>query len=567
MEKAKKIVIIGLDGVPLDLIRRWADSGHLPALQRLMATGAMGHLRSTIPPTSGPSWSSFVTGMNPGKTGIYDFLYRREGTYSFPPVNASLRGGTTMWRYLSDAGYRVGVLNIPMSYPVEQVNGFMISGWMTPYNASDYIFPPDLAGELEREIGNYRIYPTETFAEGRKEAFLKATYDLLDMRTRTALYLARTRPCDVFMTVFFDTDRVLHQLWHYLDADHPWRTDLRSAQDKEEVVRDYFHQLDGNIARLLSEGAAHADEETLVIILSDHGMGQARNFIVLNNWLLDSGLLCLKRDVWTRFKEFMFHRGFTLRNVHQVADRLGLARQAEYVAGYFVDHLLKIAFLSFLDVDWSRSKAYSFGRHLGSIYINLKGREPHGIVEPGAEYEAVRDEIERLAREFRDPRTGRKLIGQVLRREEIYSGPYLDRAPDLILRPEEPSDIFFGLADFGHRDTVSMVYRYSGMHRDYGMLIMNGPGVRQGTWIEGAAIQDVAPTVLHTMGLPVPADMDGRVLEDAFTAGYLEAFPLRIADAAADPAVAQASGLPGIDYTAEGEKEILERLRGLGYLG
>jgi predicted AlkP superfamily phosphohydrolase/phosphomutase len=569
MEKAKRIVVIGLDGVPLDLIRRWADGGHLPTLQRLMATGAVGQLRSTIPPTSGPSWSSFVTGMNPGKTGIYDFLYRREGTYSFPPVNASLRGGTTMWRYLSDAGYRVGVLNIPMSYPAEQVNGFMISGWMTPYNADDYVFPPELSEELVTAgIGDYRIYPTETFAEGRKEAFLKATYDLLDMRTRTALYLARTQSCDVFMTVFFDTDRVLHQLWHYIDGDHPWRTaselgGLGRTDETEAVVRDYFHQVDESIARVLE--AAHADEETLVIILSDHGMGQARNFIVLNNWLLECGLLRLKRDVWTRLKEFLFRRGFTLRNVHQVADRLGLAQQAEYVAGYFVDHLLKMAFLSFLDVDWGSSKAYSFGRHLGSVYINLKGREPHGIVEPGAEYEAVRDEIERLALEFRDPQTGRKLIGQVLRREEIYAGPYLERAPDLILRPEEPSDIFFGLADFGHRDTVSTVYRYSGMHRDYGMLIMNGPGVHKGAWIEGAAIQDIAPTVLHTMDLPIPSDMDGQVLAGAFAPGYLKAFPLRISEGPDTPV--EMEDMEQAGYTAEGEKEIMERLRGLGYLG
>ncbi len=555
MHKARKIMIIGLDGVPLDLIQRWAGGGYLPNLRRLMDGGAVGQLRSTIPPTSGPSWSSFVTGMNPGKTGIYDFLYRREGTYSFPPVNASLRGGTTIWRYLSDAGYRVGVLNIPMSYPVEPVNGFMVSGWMTPYKATDYIYPPDLAGELEREIGNYRIYPTETFAENRKESFLKATYDLLEMRTRTALYLARTRPWDLFMVVFFDTDRVLHQLWHYLDPDHPWRTD---REDREWVVRDYFHQVDESIGRLLE----YADEETLVIILSDHGMGRANNFIVLNNWLLDIGMLCLKRDPWTRLKEWMFWRGFTLRNVHRLLDRVGLARQAEYVAGYFVDHLLKLAFLSFLDVDWSRSRAYSFGRHLGSIYINLKGREPQGIVAPGAEYEAVRDEIERLAYEFRDPRTGRLLIGQVLRREEIYTGPYLERAPDLILRPREPSDIFFGLADFGHRRTVATVYRYSGMHRDYGLLILNGPGVRPGAQLEGAVIQDIAPTVLHTMGLPVPTDMDGRMLAEAFAGGYLEAFPLHFSAPAATLAPTEV-----VDYTQEGEKEIMERLRGLGYLG
>jgi predicted AlkP superfamily phosphohydrolase/phosphomutase len=548
-------MVIGLDGVPLNLIQRWKQEGHLPTLGRLINSGLVGPLRSTIPPTSGPSWSSFVTGMNPGKTGIYDFLYRKPGTYSFPPVNASLRDGTTMWHYLNEAGFRVGVLNLPMSYPVEQVNGFMVSGWMTPYAATDYIHPPELALELEQAIGDYRIYPTETFSEGRQASFLKASYELLEMRTRTAVHLARTKPWDVFVSVFFDTDRFLHQLWHYLESDHSWRTD---SEDKEWVVRDYFKKVDDSIARLLE----CADEDTQVIVLSDHGMGRANNFIVLNNWLLETGLLRLKRDPWTRLKELMFRSGFTLRNVHQLADRLGFARQAEYVAGYFVDHLLKLAFLSFLDVDWANSKAYSFGRHLGSIYINVKGREPQGIVEPGAEYEAVRNEVERLAYDFTDPRTGKKLIGQVLRREEIYSGPHFEQAPDLILTPKEPSDIFFGLADFGHRATVSTVYRYSGMHRDYGMLVMHGPGMRQGGQISGAVIQDIAPTILHIMGLPVPSDMDGRVLEDAFKEGYMEAYPLKMVDASA------AKGdSPEVGYTAEGEKEILERLRGLGYMG
>ena len=150
----------------------------------------------------------------------------------------------------------------------------------------------------------------------------------------------------------------------------------------------------------------------------------------------------------------------------------------------------------------------------------------------------------------------------MLRREEIYSGPHLEQAPDLILRPNEPSDIFFGLADFGHRETVSTVYRYSGMHRDYGMLIMNGPGVRQGSAVEGAVIQDIAPTVLHTMGLPVPADMDGSVLENAFAEEYMESFPVNIGDPATSD---DGSGWTG--YSKEGEKEIMDRLEGLGYLG
>jgi hypothetical protein len=154
------------------------------------------------------------------------------------------------------------------------------------------------------------------------------------------------------------------------------------------------------------------------------------------------------------------------------------------------------------------------------------------------------------------------LIGQVLRREEIYRGPYLDRAPDLILLPKEPSDIFFGLADFGHRDTVSTVYRYSGMHRDHGMLIMNGPGICPGGRIEGAGIQDIAPTVLHTMGLAIPSDMDGQVLEEAFIEEYRAAFPVEIAEPSAS-----AESVAWADYTEEGEKEIMERLQGLGYLG
>ncbi|MBN1888606.1 MAG: alkaline phosphatase family protein, partial [Thermoflexales bacterium] len=371
-----KVLVIGLDGVPLSLIQPWAEQGHLPNLQRLIAGGAVGHLKSTIPPTSGPSWSSFQTGKNPGKTNIYDFLYRRDGSYHFPPVSVRQRDGQTLWGIASQAGYRVGVLNMPMSYPVEAVNGFMVSGWMTPYAARDYVHPPELLDELKREIGSYDIYPTETFSEGRKEAFLRASYQLMEMRTRTALYLMDKHPWELLTVIYFDTDRVLHQLWHYLDPTHPWRHD---TQDKSHVVRDYFRKLDASLGQLLQR----AGEDTLVIVLSDHGMGPAHNFVVLNNWLLDTGLMRLKRDPFTRLKTALFEGGFTLRNVHKIVNRLGLSKQAEYKMGYFVDHLVKLVFLSFLDVDWSRTSAYSFGRHLGSIYLNVKGREPQGIVEPG----------------------------------------------------------------------------------------------------------------------------------------------------------------------------------------
>ena len=556
MGSKTKVLIVGLDGVPLSLIEAWATEGKLPTLRKLMEEGTVGELRSTIPPTSGPSWSTFMTGKNPGKTGIYDFLYRREGTYVFPPVNASQRDGIALWRLLSNRGRKVGVVNVPISYPVEEVNGYMISGWMTPYSAQDFCYPADLWRELRDQIGYYTIYPTETFAESRRDSFFRACDELLDLRSRTVSYLMDRYPTDLFMVVLFDTDRVLHQLWHYLDPGHPWRQPGDGTDKSGPVVR-YFQRVDEKLAEIV----ARADEDTVIIILSDHGMGPAHNFIVLNNWLLEVGLLQLKRDPFRLLKRWLFDAGFTLRNVHRIADRIGLAKHAEYKGLYSMDYLMKLVFLSFLDVDWSRSKAYSFGRHLGSIYLNVKGREPEGIVEPGREYEQVREEIMRLARGFVHPCTGEPLIGEILKREDIYQGPYLDRAPDLILRPRDERNIFFGLADFGSNVTVDTVYRYSGMHRDYGLLIMTGKGVKKGAAIEGAGIEDLAPTILYAMECPVPQDMDGRVLSEVFTEEFRNQVTLLQSEEGSSRELHETA------YTKEAEEEIKDRLRGLGYLG
>ncbi len=514
-----------------------------------------------MPPTSGPSWSTFMTGKNPGKTGIFDFLCRAEGTYHFPPVNASLRDGKELWEFLSEAGYRVGVLNVPLTYPVKPVNGFMISGWMTPYSAHDYVYPPELGRELRQALGSYRIYPAMTCTVGHEEQYLQASIELLETRTRTALHLLRREPWDLFMTVFFDTDRVLHQLWHLLDPEHPWhRIKTTDGEDgphpSHPIVLEYFRRIDRCLEQLFDA----VDDDTLKIVMSDHGMGSAHHFVVLNNWLLESGFLRLRRTPWTAFKRVLFRTGITLRNVHRAANRLGLAKHAEYKGLYSTDWLLKLAFLSFNDVDWSRSVAYSFGRHYGPVYLNVQGREPQGVIEPGAEYERVRDQIVAAAMEFRHPHTGRRMVRHVLRREDVYHGPYLEQAPDLILIPADPRDIFFGLADFGSNQVVDTVYRYSGMHRDNGMLLMMGPQVAAGAPVKGATIADLAPTILHVMGVPIPGDMDGRPLVGLLGPAYQER----------DPTYADVKGdgdRSRVIYSAQEEKQIAERLRGLGYLG
>jgi hypothetical protein len=260
-------------------------------------------------------------------------------------------------------------------------------------------------------------------------------------------------------------------------------------------------------------------------------------------------------------KAFAFRTGFTLRNVHRLVDRFGLAKHAEYKNVYSFDALLKRFFLSFHNVDWSRTRAYSFGRHYGSLFLNVHGREPEGCVAPGAEYERTRDQLAEAVLSWRDPKLGRPLVSRCLRREQVYSGRRFDEAPDLILLPEDDADIFYGLSDFGSNRIWDETYRYSGMHRDDGLLIVAGPGVRRGLRASELTIVDLAPTVLYWLGCEIPGDMDGRVLLSMMTDEYAREHPPRISGRTSD------GGAPSPRaYTEEEEQEIMDRLRDLGYM-
>ena len=564
MTTRNRVLVIGLDGAPFPLLAQWAEKGHMPTLRKLLAGGIGGEMRSTMPPTSGPAWTSFSTGMNPGRTGVYDFLYRRPGSYVFPPVNSSIRSGRTLWRLLSDAGLKVGVVNIPLSYPVEPVNGTFLSGWMTPYFAKDYSWPPELAAEIEAKVGDYRIYPSETYSERGRKAFFEASDELLELLTNTTLYLMERDDWDFFMTVYFDVDRMLHQLWHALDEGHPWRGRRggRCGGDLEAAVIRYFERLDADIARVI----AKAGDNVTVMLMSDHGMGRASRFVVLNNLLLDLGILQLDSDLPTRLKAFALRSGFSLRNVHKIVDGLGIAKHAEYKNVYAMDSVLKRFFLSFNNVDWSRSKAYSFGRHYGSLFLNVKGREPNGCVEPGAEFERTRDEIAEALLAWRDPQLGRPLVSRAIRREEVYHGSRVDEAPDLILLPYDDSDIFYGLSDFGSSRVWDETYRYSGMHRDNGMFVASGAHVRRNGPAPAVSITDLAPTVLHLLGQEIPADMDGRVLTEVLSPEFVAAHPERRAEAEAGDGTSEGSPSGPHQYSEQEEAEVMQRLRDLGYL-
>jgi predicted AlkP superfamily phosphohydrolase/phosphomutase len=549
-----KVLVIGLDGVPLGLVEDWIKKGHLPRLKALIEGGATGLLKSTVPHTSGPAWSSFMTGKNPGKTGVYDFLYRKQDSYVFYPNNTLTRAGKPVWDLLSEAGKKVGVLNVPMTYPVTPLNGALISGFLTPYYAEDYFYPNDLLEKIEKQIGQkYYVYPLETFNDQNPQAYFDASHRMLDMLTSTFSFLMDDLNWDFMMGVFFDTDRILHQVWHYLDDKHPMRK-ADPDVDKSAIVIEYFNHLDRCIGQLVDQ----AGPETNIIIMSDHGMGPAYNMITLNTWLLNQKLVNLVRGPLTFIKRALFRLGFTLRNSHRLLDLLKLAKHAEYKLLYSADKILKKVFLSFDDVDWARTSVYSVGRDIGPLFINLKGREPKGTIEEGEEYTRVREEIAAAAREMTDPKTGKKLAKNVLFREQVYKGPYLDMAPDLIVEPED-EDIFYGLSDFGSNLVYESFYRYSGMHRSHGMLVMYGPDFKKGMRLEGAEIIDLAPTILQAMGQSIPSDMDGKPLLGAFRE------PQKPKWHAVEGAVG--AGPQDSGYSDKDAYDIEDRLRKLGYLG
>jgi len=551
-----KVFVIGLDGVPLDLLENWMKQGHLPRLKSLIDQGVTGKLKSTVPHTSGPAWSSFMTGKNPGKTGVYDFLYRDKNSYTFLPNNTHTRAGKAIWDILSEEGLKVGVMNVPMTYPVSPVNGALISGFLTPYYAKDFYYPEDLLERLEAKIGQkYYIYPLETFNDKNPQPYFGASHKMLDMQTASISFLMEHLDWDFLMGVFFDTDRILHQVWHYLDPTHPMRKG-DAGEDKSGPVLAYFEHLDSCIGQLVDQAGPDAN----IVVMSDHGMGAAHNMITLNTWLLNHQLVKLKGNLLTRLKRLLFRLGFTLRTSHRLLALLKLEKHAEYKLLYSADKILKKVFLSFNDVDWMRTSVYSVGRDIGPLFINMKGREPQGIVGRGEEYTRLRESIAEAARKMTDPMTGKKLARRVLFREDVYNGAYLDLAPDLIVEPSD-EDVFYGLSDFGSNQVYEPFYRYSGMHRALGMLVLHGPDFKKGERIEGAEIIDLAPTILHALDRAIPDDMDGRPLLSAFNSMKTSSPKYRQVEKDSGDKTQDARYSPSESYDIE------DRLRKLGYLG
>lgn len=453
-------MILGLDcAEPSLVLERWRD--RLPTLAGLMERGAYGRLTSVIPPITVPAWSCMMASRTPGDLGVYGFRNRSDHSYDALFIaNGTAIKEPRLWDLATRRGKRSIVLGVPGTYPPRPLNGVLVTCFLTPSTESQYTFPPMLRREVEQVVGEY-LFDTKEFRTEKKDWLLEQIYEMTDRRFALAEYLLATKPWELFVMVEMGPDRMHHGFWKDMDPEHRKH---EPGGRFESAILDYHVHLDGLLAKLL----AYADEDTAVLVVSDHGAKRMDGGIRVNEWLRGEGLL------------------ETLREPN------GTERLAD------------------VGVDWPRTTAWGDGGYYARIFLNVRGREPEGTIAP-EDYERVRDDLARRLEAIPDE-NGNSIGTRAYKPEELYEQVH-GVAPDLIVHF---GDLFWrSVGTIGGDEGIHTFENDTGPddanHAQDGLLIIAGPGIEPGSR-QDMHLLDVAPTVLELLGLEVPAAARGRSL-------------------------------------------------------
>jgi predicted AlkP superfamily phosphohydrolase/phosphomutase len=567
----QKCLVIGLDGATFDILTPLMDRGLMPNLKRIVGQGSSGNLHSVTPPVSGPAWVSFMTGKDPGRHGIYDFHQFLPGRCGKRVVSFNDIAGKSLWEVLSGLGRKVGVINVPVTYPPYPVDGFMITGMLTPPDAEERrMHPPSLYHELKAKFGEYisDVWWTQ-YGSRQKADLLRDLIGCMNQRQKITTYLMEQKEWDFLITTITETDRLQHAFASDLfGTGAPSKTSKSDGEIKMLLDRFYM-EMDEHIGELYEK----AGEDTTVFIVSDHGFGITSHLFLANRWLHDLGLLRINwKEYYKNFWMAKLAASPTLRKIVRALDPFGLRKRFRKRAGEDrsgqaggSDEAVGEYQRLFTDcIDWSRSVAFMDLDDQQGIYINLKGREPDGIVEP-ADYEKTRDRVIQALGRLIDPETGRPVVTSVRRREEVYEGASVENAPDLVV--EFKKFEIYGIGLLGLNLFRNPLFQkpvwpcFSGHHRPEGVFVGCGPRIKKNMKVEGNLI-DLFPTILYSMNLPIPNDLDGRVMETVFTEAYSTSHPILWQKASESTREKGGSGsLSPVD-----NDKLIESLKGLGYL-
>ena len=458
---SKKVCIIGLDCAPPDLVfEKWRND--LPVLRGLMEKGVYGPLESTVPPITIPAWTSMVTSKNPGRLGLYGIRNRQDYSYDrMIFANSLLVKEDTLWDILSRKGKKVTLIGVPQTYPPKPVNGHMITCFLTPDTKSHYTYPESLKGEIRSWVGEY-LLDVDNFRTEQKDKLLGQIYEMTEKQFKVAWHLVTEKEWDFFMMVEMGVDRIHHGFWKFHDPKH---AKYEPGSKYENAIRDYYVYVDQKVGELLS----HVDSKTTVLVVSDHVAKAMVGGVCVNEWLMAKGYLHLN----------------------------------EKPAGVIPFGKAK--------VDWKRTMAWGEGGYYSRIFLNVKGREPEGVIDR-TDYERIREELRKGLEAITDDQ-GINIGTKVYKPEEVYSEARRI-PPDLI--------VYFGNLSWRSVGSIGLgsvltfendTGPYDANHDTHGIFIMNGPDVKRRERREELNLLDVAPTVLHSIGIEVPKDMEGKVIE------------------------------------------------------
>lgn len=537
-----RVLLLGLDGATFSVLEpAWAE-GHMPRLRRLLAAGVSGVLESTIPPYTPPGWTSIFTGVNPGRHGIFGFtlgnVQRRGGLVSLDRVRAP-----AIWNAANAQGARVGLFNIPMTYPAPVVDGWSVSGMLTPEGGGatpeKFTWPHELGDRLSATGGPYEIDIDVDYDHDWQSTAIIERLSRNLARKRDALdqLLTSEGDVDILFAVLEAPDRLMHVHYKYIDPSCEHFARPEAVAIRERAWR-FFDEMDAAVADLI----AWAGNDAYIVTMSDHGFGPKEKSVNVNLALREWGLLSIGGA----------------GSVTKSAGVRRLARRAKRVLPKSVWQKAKGAAQG--SIDWSRTRAFSAPIPQQGIYVNLAGREPDGIVAP-ADYDSVCDEIADRLMELKDPDDGAPVADRVYRRDEVMQGPAAVDAPDLFPVCRAYS---YELSDGLYSPNVLDDYRAlpRGFHQVDGIFGIAGPGIEARRERQSASLMDVMPTALYLAGLKVP-QVDGRVLEELVPDEMVRNRPPEVEEMELPTAGA---GVEASPYSAAEEAEIEESLRNLGYL-
>ena len=537
MKKAK-VIVFGLDGATWNVLKPMMDAGELPYFSRVAKEGVWGTLKSTIPPVTPPAWATFVTGKNPGKHGLFGFVVNKHNaSIETSWANENAIKTPKIWDLLDHLDRTSALINIPITYPAKKINGWYVSGFLTPQGAKDVTYPPELLEELDSVVGGYIInVPSgekSTFADANK--FTEANLECTRKRADAMFYLKEKYDPDLLFTVFVGPDRIQHRFYGYLDPNLEGYNAPKSISFRD-VISQNFVQLD----EILGEILENINDDTTLLVASDHGFGPLKSFISINRWLANNSYL--------KYNKF----GAMLREIDRkfgISNRFGNMKRIQK----------SLTFDAKLEeiIDMAQTRVFAGDIYEEGLYINLKGRQENGIVEQGEEYENLRDEVIDGLRSLTFPETGEPVFTKLLKKEEVYQGAYLDDAPDiLVVSNDNKSLITNNLPTLKSHFIKSPRNKFEGTHEPEGIFMAWGSKIRKSEEFGTFDIHDIAPTILFAMGEPTFSDMDGSTI--------VSIFKDKKDQEVVDPPHYNMQSDTG--YTDKESRDIEERLRKLGYL-